>query len=1259
VVRAGASLSALGRGASLHPGVEGRLERRTSGFLTLDELVRSTSSRGLVVVSGSRDALAALARHTLRRVRALGRPAVAVRVDALDGYHELVAQLGVREVIDPVAGARAIAREISGAVVIVARTREARWGQALEAELGRGLATESGALVLSCVVDGDAGGGDAREARADARGETRDGREPEEAARFRADGEPHGEVRLERSLGLEARVAFWEAAAASFSRGPSEKLTELDHHLRGMEQVPRTAPLEAAHRSPLEADVLARLGAAGIALPLAALAAGGPDEASPDDVMAAVEALHARGLVEIDVRGRVSPSPSLEELPPLGDEGVRAIAETLGALDEPWSLLRAAELFAALGEGEAAETAGMRAIAGLVDGDARADFWRRLERALGQHAQRPQHDASVRQGGSASSMVRLAEFAIRVGDVDRAVTLARGAVAKAADDPRALLVLGRATAARGDLPGAAAVLAKAHARAGGDAERARASVELAELAYLSGDLEAAARHACEGLSTPAVDARTRLDARNVLGKLLLARASWDDADRHFADDACEATLSGDIEAELRARLNRAIALLSSGRRDEARAMLEAVRDDGEERSELRAVSFALANLATLAILQHAYAEALRLSEHAIDVRRRIGERVGLARLITNLAALRLRLGLVAEAEQALLFGRQACGPGMPGIRASHFSLVTARVLLERGAADEARGEAERALAAATSASDGAKAGECRRLIARICLDDGDLVRMRRALDTAREASASPDAAAELALLEALYARASGNPSVDLARAALEQATLADDEELVAEAHVLLHRLLGGASSQVGFDQAMEHLEAACARRDRVLAGLPPELRARFLGRRDMLELEQLERVAREAEARRSVVHDEAPKTLPSGARPRSSSAVTTQALAEARGDERLERGAATAAGSRTLVGRHPAMLALVGQIQRLASTDATVLIRGESGTGKELVAEALHAASPRRSGPLVKVNCSALVETLLLSELFGHERGAFTGATARRRGRFELAEGGTLFLDEIGDISPRTQVALLRVLQEKSFERVGGTSSLRADVRVVCATHRDLRAMVQQGTFREDLYYRLRQVQLDVPSLRQRASDLALLADDVLLRVSRELSTPLRRLSDEALRGLAEYSWPGNVRELENALRAAALFSEGVVLELRDVREHLEGFHAACDELEPSDPSRAGALERGSCPNTLAGAGSPGDDRSPTEVAYSAIRAGVSLHDMKRQIERECVARALAETAGNITKAAVLLGMKRPRLSQLVKQYGMSADSED
>src|SRR5439155_9372577 len=193
----------------------------------------------------------------------------------------------------------------------------------------------------------------------------------------------------------------------------------------------------------------------------------------------------------------------------------------------------------------------------------------------------------------------------------------------------------------------------------------------------------------------------------------------------------------------------------------------------------------------------------------------------------------------------------------------------------------------------------------------------------------------------------------------------------------------------------------------------------------------------------------------------------------------------------------------------------------TVLIRGESGTGKELLADALHELSVRRGMPLVKVNCAAMVEELLLSELFGHEKGAFTGAIRERKGRFELADGGTLFLDEIGDISPKCQVALLRVLQEREFERVGGTKTMKVDVRVICATNRDLEALIAQGRFRQDLYYRLKGVMLELPALRERLEDLPLLCAHFLERAAKERGENAKRLADEAHALIARHDWPG------------------------------------------------------------------------------------------------------------------------------------------
>jgi len=244
-----------------------------------------------------------------------------------------------------------------------------------------------------------------------------------------------------------------------------------------------------------------------------------------------------------------------------------------------------------------------------------------------------------------------------------------------------------------------------------------------------------------------------------------------------------------------------------------------------------------------------------------------------------------------------------------------------------------------------------------------------------------------------------------------------------------------------------------------------------------------------------------------------------------------------------------ILGRSSAMQELFRAIERVAPSRASVLIRGESGTGKELVARALHEHGPRRDGPFVAVNCAAIPETLLESELFGHERGAFTGATGQRVGRFEAAHGGTLFLDEIGEIPLNLQAKLLRVLQERTVERLGGGAPIEVDVRIVAASNRDLEASVRQRTFRDDLYFRLNVVPLVLPPLRARREDLPLLVANVLDRIAKETGRPAPRISDAAREALQQYGWPGNVRELENAIERAATFAEADELGLEDLPE--------------------------------------------------------------------------------------------------------------
>jgi formate hydrogenlyase transcriptional activator len=256
-------------------------------------------------------------------------------------------------------------------------------------------------------------------------------------------------------------------------------------------------------------------------------------------------------------------------------------------------------------------------------------------------------------------------------------------------------------------------------------------------------------------------------------------------------------------------------------------------------------------------------------------------------------------------------------------------------------------------------------------------------------------------------------------------------------------------------------------------------------------------------------------------------------------------DDELAQLAAPAAATRNvlILGRSAALRGVMERVARVAPTKATVLITGETGTGKELIARAIHAASPRAKRPLVRVNCAALPEGLLASELFGHERGAFTGAVERRKGRFELANGGTIFLDEIGELSPATQVALLRVLQEGEFERVGGTETLKTDVRVVAATNRNLDDAVREGRFRADLLYRLNVVPIAVPPLRERAGDVRLIAEHHAQHYASTIGKRVAGLSPMALATLEAYPWPGNVRELQNVVERAVILTRHEVLE--------------------------------------------------------------------------------------------------------------------
>ncbi|MBI5069856.1 MAG: sigma 54-interacting transcriptional regulator [Deltaproteobacteria bacterium] len=330
-----------------------------------------------------------------------------------------------------------------------------------------------------------------------------------------------------------------------------------------------------------------------------------------------------------------------------------------------------------------------------------------------------------------------------------------------------------------------------------------------------------------------------------------------------------------------------------------------------------------------------------------------------------------------------------------------------------------------------------------------------------------------------------------------------------------------------------------------------------------------------------------------------------------------RPDEEDHLRATGPAGFAGLVAHSPAMVRVLRLVDQLRHRETTVLLQGESGTGKELVARAIHAHSPRRSGPFVAVSCAALPADLLESELFGHVRGAFTGAVRDRAGRFEVAQGGTLFLDEVGDLPLPLQVKLLRVLQERSYERVGDSTTLRADARIVAATHRDLRRAVEAGAFRDDLYYRLRVFPIELPPLRERREDIEPIARYLLLRVGERGGRALR-FSPDALRALLSYPWPGNVRELENALEFAVTVSQGQTVRAEDLPPEVSGARLAAPEASPpGPPARAAVADHEGQRTALVAA----LDRSRWKVAEAARALGISRSTLWRRMRELGVSR--------------------------------------
>lgn len=1157
-----------------------------NGFIAFDDRL-AESSPGVVVAVAPSNVHRALLAHAARRVRASGWQPLATAARAgIPMFRELAEALGIRVTTHrpmALAGAIADAARRQRVVLLGPQPSEGSW----DFEVLRELALVGTSPVVLVAAEGW------REA---VRFDIGAGLDREERSRWLSAAAHEANLRIEAS-GLDVLEA-----------------SLLDGRWPGM-PLPATFDAEP-HRTTL---ILAALVARSVPI----------DAFSSVGAVASVEWLVRAGhLTKVGELVGLTVSVDAEALEAAATPALRETAAMLlGGLNEPcpWAFARAAELLLSVdGKAEAADAFVARALDLVDDVHASADIRGRW------------HEAVAKLPADASSRLRLraAERALDTGDAHDTQRWCEELLVSSPGHPEALLLVGRALLQQGDLMAARVSLERATkatkslARGAAEDFASRVAAAFGEVSYVAGELEQAEAHAREATElarTPAA----RLEGRNVLGKLHLSAGRWAEAERMFVEDALTASEAGEQHAELRARLNRAIATLSMDRLDDAATLFERVLEDAIAWRVPRARSFALRNLAVVAYRQHDYGKALALWDEEVRVSSALCGRITMAVTVANFAELRLRLGLGDHAAHTVAFGRRLVTGYVSTYALAKLGNVAARIALARGDVEAAHREADAARVNAEAAGDrGDLVPDTYLVGARVALAEGDVARALVLVDQAAAVVTNARQRAEVAMLRALVERAAGNDALAAARDALAAARTADEEDILVEVHALLAQV---ARESGDFAESEVHARCALRARDRVADSLPPDIRAAFLAKPENLALTRLA----------AVLDDDAEADLG------SSGVSTTRSPADI--------------AARAIIGDDPVMRRLHVAVRRVARSSSTILIQGESGTGKELVAEAIHRQSARASGPFVSVNCSALVDTLLLSELFGHEKGAFTGASARKQGRFELSNGGTLFLDEIGDISPRTQVALLRVLQEKVFERVGGTTPVRADVRVLCATHRDLRAMVQRGEFREDLYYRIQVVTLEVPPLRSRIRDLPSIAHHLLERASGDRNGAPRTFTPEALALLMRYRWPGNVRELENVIRSSALFAEGPAITVTDLVDYVPQLRALAQGVDGVLPPPSVPLAAPDDPGMLL-ADAPESTAEPNTVdsAYSQIRSGtVSLSVLKREIERECIVRALDETHGHITRAAALLGMKRPRLSQLAKQYGLTASTED
>jgi transcriptional regulator with GAF, ATPase, and Fis domain/tetratricopeptide (TPR) repeat protein len=768
--------------------------------------------------------------------------------------------------------------------------------------------------------------------------------------------------------------------------------------------------------------------------------------------------------------------------------------------------------------------------------------------------------------------------------------------------------------------------------------------------------------------SPAAVGRRVVEMRNTLGKVCLFKEDYAEAQRHFGTNAVEAERRGWPDEHFRALFNLGTIAVTQRKFGDGEQIFHECLGLGYQTVSATARAVALMNLGVIYQRTYRYDEAVDHYLRALAGFKKSGNDLQFAVTATNLADIYVVVGDFAKARALVDASIRITEAGEMRYFHARSCNVRGRIALKEREYTQALEDFERA-------REGLKHGGPTYL-ARVRLhtasahhalgqnDERD--HWLAMVEPSEDSAAGRELAGDRALLVAEIL--ADKDDWEGAEASAQEARRCFEEDGLTLKQWLTLFLLGRVCYSLDRErEARLHVRRAQQIVASMTERVPEPLRERF---ESTDEVRSLTRLARALERGHPFALEEVPEPV-----------QTEPEVVEA-GVVRIgEPVSPTFRRWRTryeeIIGEAPRLHHLFRIIDKVATSDSTMLLIGESGTGKELLTEAIHRHSNRVDGPLVKVNCAAFVETLLLSELFGHEKGAFTGALTRKKGRFELAHGGTIFLDEIGDISPNTQVSLLRVLQERSFERVGGSGSIAVDVRVVAATNRNLEEMVRQGKFRLDLYYRLKGVVLELPPLRLRPGDIPLLVR--FFTESFVTEGPARYFSHAALQLLASYNWPGNIRELENFVRSMLLFVDDPVITDDHIREFDQFFAAGEMAAEPPvlgfvanwwTPEETEAPDEVAAEAGTAPAEGEGDDQNLDAAAEvsgvegvgnaavmdnpeaalvrQVVAEGLSIQALKKRLEIECIKRALIETDGNITHAANILQMKRPRLSQII-----------